>query len=209
MTRGSYRLYGRTNAGSLAVQMVLEETGLPYEITWLSKDAADVAALRKVNPSGKIPALMLPDGTLISESAAMLIHLAGANPARALAPAAGTAQHARFLQWMVFLSANMYEALLRYFYAERYSTGGAAAASGIKVQGLADWDRHLSSVAGNLAPWVLGDELSAADCYLHMLAGWHPDLEALHARLPALARHAQLLRARPATLRAEGDHAEA
>jgi glutathione S-transferase len=208
MTRGSYRLYGRTNAGSLAVQMVLEESGVPYEITWLSKDAADVAALRKVNPSGKIPALMLPDGTVMSESAAMLIHLAGVNPARPLAPAVGSAQHARFLQWMVFLSANMYEALLRHFYAERYSLAGAAAAADIKAQGLADWDRHLAYVAGSLAPWVLGDELSAVDCYLHMLAGWHPDPEALYRRLPALAHHAQLLRARPATRRAEEDHAE-
>jgi hypothetical protein len=49
-----------------------------------------------------------------------------------MAPIAGSSAHARFLQWMVFLSANMYEAVLRYFYADRYSAAGDSAAAQIK-----------------------------------------------------------------------------
>jgi glutathione S-transferase len=209
MTDGIYRLYGRKNAGSLAVQAVLEEIGAPYELVFVGKSPAEVEAYGRINPSGKVPSLALPDGSTLCESAAMLIHLCNAHPAAGLAPPPGSAAHARFLQWLVFLSANVYEAALRCYYSERYSSAGAAAADGIKAQAEHDYARHLGSIHQVLAPYVLGATLSAADPYLHMLAAWYPgDLAALHARLPGLARHAQLLRSRPALRKAEADHAE-
>ena len=206
---GGYRLYGRRGAGSLAPQILLEEIGAPYEIHWVNKTPAEIEALRRINPAGKIPTLVLPDGTPLAESAAMILHLTSAHPDAGLAPRAGTTAHARFLQWMVFLSANLYETCLRYYYSERYSTAGAAAAPAIKAQALADYAAHLERLHGELSPFVLGETLSAADPYLHMLAGWYPeDVVPLAARLPKLAQHAELLRRRPAVARAERDHAE-
>ena len=166
-------------------------------------------ALRSISPAAKIPVLVLPDGTVVSESAAILIHLTNAHPAAALAPAAGSSAHARFLQWMVFLSANAYEAALRFFYPDRYSAAGEAAAAQIKRQALADWTSHLEIVHAALSPYVLGAELSAADLYLHMVASWYPpDDPALASRLPKLKQHAELVRRRPATRKAEQDHRE-
>jgi glutathione S-transferase len=209
MAGGSYTLYGRRNAGSLAPQILLEEIGAAYEIIWVGKTAPEIEALRRINPAGKIPALLLPDGTVVAESAAILIHLTNAHPEAGLAPPAGSTAHARFLQWMVFLSANIYEAALRYFYSERYSTGGAAAAPAIKAQALADYAAHLERIHDELSPYVLGESLTAADPYLHMLADWYPeDLQPLAARLPKLARHAERLRRRPATRKSERDHAD-
>ena len=71
-----YKLYGRPGSGSIAVQVALEETGAPYELIWVGREAADVARFRATNPTGRVPALVLPDGTPLFESAAMLIHLA-------------------------------------------------------------------------------------------------------------------------------------
>jgi glutathione S-transferase len=208
MAGGKYRLYGRRGAGSLAPQIVLEEIGAAYEMHWFSKSPEDVEALRRINPAGKIPILALPDGTAVTESAAILIHLTDAHPQAGLAPRAGSAAHARFLQWMVYLSANLYEAVLRYYYCDRYATAGAAAPA-IKAQALKDYGAHLERIHGELSPYVLGSELSAADPYLYMLAGWYPEDEApLASRLPKLAQHAGLLRRRPATVKAERDHAE-
>ena len=208
MTGGTYKLYGRLGAGSLAPQVLLEEIGAPYELIWVSRAPADVEAFRRVSPAGKIPALVLPDGTAVSESAAILIHLTSAYPAAGLAPLAGTTEHARFLQWMVFLSANVYEAALRFFYAERYTTVHGAAAD-IKAKALVDWTRHLELIHDVLSPYVLGKRFSAADPYLHMLAGWYPEhLTVFAARLPNLAQHAELLRRRAATRKAERDHNE-
>jgi glutathione S-transferase len=155
-----------------------------------------------------VPALVLPDGTPVFESAAILIHLTHAHPAAGLAPVAGSTEHARFLQWMLFLSSNVYEAALRSSYSERYSTVGTAAAAQIKAQAVEDYARHLELIHDALSPYVL-ERLSAADPYLHMLAGWYPgDTTALSLRLPKLAQHAELLRQRPATRKAEQDHAD-
>src|SRR5437879_6024200 len=175
MTSGAYTLYGRPNAGSLAVQIVLEEIGAPYELRWVGKTAAELETLRRINPAGKVPALVLPDGTAVFESAAILIHLTDAHPAADLAPVAGSTAHARFLQWMLFLSSNVYEAALRISYPERYSTAGTAAADQIKAQASHDYARQLELIHDALSPYVLGEKLSAADPYLYMLAGWYPD----------------------------------
>jgi len=209
MAGGKYKLYGRRNAGSLAPQILLEEIGAPYELIWVGKSAPELETLRRINPAAKIPCLILPDGTAVAESAAILIHLTQAHPEAGLAPPAGSAAHARFLQWMVFLSANLYDAVLRYCYSERYSTAGAAAAPAIKAQALADHFAHLKRLNGELSPYILGERLSAADLYLHMLAGWYPgDMQSLASRMPKLAEHTALLRRRPATVVAERDHAE-
>src|ERR1700684_2302645 len=118
----SFTLYGRPGSGSFAVQVALEEIGAPYERIFIGQEPADAARLREINPTGKVPALVCPDGTLLFESAAILIHLALLNPGAKLAPPPGTSRHALFLQWMVFLSANLYEAVLRIYYSARYSS---------------------------------------------------------------------------------------
>ena len=153
--------------------------------------------------------LALPDGTAVFESAAILIHLTLAHPAANLAPPVGSPAHARFLQWMLFLSSNVYESALRCYYPERYSTSGQSAANEIKDQAVADYARHLEMIHDALSPYVLGEKVSAADPYLHMLASWYlGDLTALHARLPKLAQHAKLLRQRSATVKAEQAHTD-
>jgi glutathione S-transferase len=188
--------------------MLLEEIGAAYELVWVSKAPTQIEALRRVSPAAKIPVLVLPDGTVVSESAAILIHLTNTHPAAGLAPVAGTSAHAHFLQWMLFLSANMYEAALRFFYPARYSAAGEAAAVQIKRQALEDWTGHLETVHTALAPYVLGAQLSAADHYLYMLASWYPpDEPALASRLQRLRQHTELVRHRPATRKADKDHA--
>src|ERR1700704_3872821 len=129
-----YKLYGRPGSGSLAVQIALEEIGISYERIWVGSDTADVALFRATNPTGRVPALVLPDGAVMFESAAMLIHLALNHPLSALAPRPAGSAHAAFLQWMVFLSANLYEAALRVYYPARYSARGDADADAIRKQ---------------------------------------------------------------------------
>jgi glutathione S-transferase len=204
----SYQLYARPNAGSLAVQVALEQIGAPYELNWIGSSPADVERLRRVIPTGKIPALVLPDGTVLMESAAMLIHLAAAHPNFHLAPAPGSSEHALFLQWMVYLSANLYESVLRVYYPDRFSSRGQADAQAIGDQAKQDFVGHLRLICGRLSPYLLGERYSIADAYLYMLASWWPDdRAALHQALPALQRHASLVAALPAMVKAEADHA--
>jgi GST-like protein len=207
-TTAKYTLYGRSGSGSLAVQVALEEIGASYERIWVGREAADVARYRATNPTGRVPALVLPDGTVMFESAAMLIHLALSHPQSALAPPSGSRQHAAFLQWMVFLSANVYEAALRIYYSDRYSARGAVDAEAIREQGTVDFCTHLGLISQNLAPYVLGAQYSIADAYLYMLGSWYPgDKAELYARAPRLQEHAKLVSARPSVAKVDADHA--
>lgn len=204
-----YKLYGRPGSGSFAVQVALEEIGAPYQRIWVGREPADVDRYRTLNPAGRVPALGLPDGTVMFESAAILIHLALAHPDAKLGPRPGTRQHARFLQWMVFLSANVYETALRIYYADRYSTLGAAGAEPIRQRAAAEFGEHLELVERQLDPYVLGDEFSAADLYLNMLGSWYPGERAdRDRRLPRLAALDVLLAARPSISKVAADHAD-
>jgi GST-like protein len=202
-----FTLYGRSGSGSLAVQVALEEIGAPFDCVWITRDPAEVARYKQVNPTGKVPALALPDGTVMFESAAILVHLALLNPQAALAPPPGTTRHATFLQWMIFLSANVYEAVLRIYYSDRYSSRGEEDAAVIREQALADYRTQIGLIARHLQPYVLGAEYSIADVYLYMLVSWYPDRDQLAMRVPALGAHWDLLRARPAVVKVEADHA--
>jgi glutathione S-transferase len=203
-----YTLYARQGSGSFAVEVALEEIGTPYERIWIGTEESAVAAFRKINPVGRVPALKLPDGTLMIESAAMLIHLAGTHPSANLAPPPTTGEHAKFLQWMVFLATNVYEEALRIYYSARYSARGETDADAIRRQATADYLDHLSFIGKSLGPYVLGAQYSIADVYLYMLAGWFPDGKAqLYGRLPALGAHAELLMRRPAIVKVEAAHA--
>ena len=202
-----FTLYGRSGSGSLAVQVALEEIGAPFDCVWITRDPAEVARYKQVNPTGKVPALALPDGTVMFESAAILVHLALLNPQAALAPPPGTTRHAAFLQWMIFLSANVYEAVLRIYYSERYSSRGEEDAAVIREQALADYRAQIGLIARHLQPYVLGSEYSIADVYLYMLVSWYPDRDELAMRVPALGAHWDLLRSRPAVVKVEADHA--
>jgi glutathione S-transferase len=203
-----YKLYGRPGSGSFAVQAILEEARAPYERIWVGRSAADVAVYRDVNPTEKVPALVLPDGTVMFESAAMLIHLAIAHPEADLAPRPGSSAHAHFLQWMVYLSANLYESVLRMYYPARYTVRGEADAEVVRDQATRDYLVQLGLVSRFLGPYVLGQRYSAADPYLHMLASWFPgDRAELDTKLPAVAEHTRLVSARPAVAAVEADHA--
>src|SRR3984893_9770115 len=203
-----YRLYGRQGSGSLAVQGALEEIGAPFERIWIAKEPEAIARVRKINPTGKVPALALPDGTLMFESAAILVHLSLAHPDAGLAPPPGTSEHALFLQWMTFMSSNVYEAVLRVYYSDRFSARGALDAEPIREQGTRDFQAHLELLSRSLKPYVLGAHYSIADVYLYMLASWYPGgKEELFARLPPLELHARALSLRPAVSKVEADHA--
>jgi glutathione S-transferase len=195
-----YTLYARSGSGSIAPQILLEELGEPHTVVWVDADAAAAPAYRRICPTGKVPALGLPDGSALFESAAICIHLTDTHPGSGLAPAPGTSAHAQYLQWMLFMATGLYETALRIFYAPRYSTADDSA--GVKAAALAEFEGQLALVEARLAPGLLGDAISAADIYLFMLVGWHPDGEAaVGARFPRIAALCARVAARPVVAR--------
>lgn len=171
----SYRLYNRPGSGGFVVEAALTLAGAPFELEeFASKPGTPLPeSFRGTNPWGQVPTLVLPDGSTMTEAAAILIHLAACFPGKGLGPEPGTAEHAAFLRWMVFASVNLYEAVLRRGYPFRYTTdpdgyeGLRAAANQRMAEALA-----VLEAAAAPGPFLLGGEMSVADIYITMLSTW-------------------------------------
>lgn len=114
-------LYGTKGSGSAAIEAALARAGLAYTgvdaASWNPGPGRD--ALLRVNPLGQIPTLQLADGTLLTESAAILIHLGLTTPPGLLLPPDASAR-ARAVRGLVYIAANCYAAISVIDYPERW-----------------------------------------------------------------------------------------
>ncbi len=195
-----YRLYGRPNTSSAAVEATLEEAGLPYDLVDLGEGAdGRLATLPKgLNPLGQVPVLVLPDGTVMTESCAIIMHLSDLHAPDKLSPLLQSAKRPAFLRWMVFLAANTYMADLRFYGPARY-TDDPQGAEAVRSAARKSMARDFEIVAGVLgdSPWLLGETFSALDIYAAMLVSWAENVPNLFARHPELGTHYKRVSARP------------
>ena len=206
-----YKLYWAAASGAMTPQALFEEIGVEYEkiVIDFEKDEHMSPEFLAVNPMAQIPALVLPDGTLMTETAGMLLQIVDCHPEAKLAPPAGGAQRPHFLRWLFFLASNVYPAISRTYYSERYSTDPNGAA-GVKAAAEADLDSQFAILndALNPGPYLLGETFSAVDIYFWMLIEWHPNLAGLPKKSPRVSQLAELVRARPAIARIWPEHQE-
>jgi glutathione S-transferase len=200
-----YKLYARKNAGSAAVEALLALLGVAHDIIDVKKnaDGSPPDWFLALNPRGEIPALALPDHSLMTESAAMMIHLADAHPEAGLAPALGTSARAQYLRWIAYMASTPYATDLRMYYPQRYSIDPTDAEA-IKAKAIIDLARDFDIFAAEMGPgpFVLGDRISAADLYAAMLLSWSNDVGGLFAKHPKLKRLYNSVAAIPAVRKA-------
>jgi glutathione S-transferase len=172
---GRYKLYGCKRCGSVPVEAALAEIGASADIVEIDFDNGEQwgEAYRKVNPLGRIPALELPDGTVVTESAACMLILCDRHPEAGLSPPADSSDRARLHRWMMFASNNIYEAIGRVDYPERYVLDKAAA-PGAEKRAIEDLKCFWQMIETDLkpGPYSLGERFSALDLYLSVLARW-------------------------------------
>ena len=170
-----YVLYGRKDSGSLAPELAFALAGVPVHAVEVGKtpEGGPVAELLALNPRGQVPALTLPDGTVVTETVAIMAHIADAHPTANLAPRPGTSARATHDRWMSFLQANLYEGLLRMFYSARYTTdpNGGDAVCAAATTYVRD---HFALIEGGLPGqgFWLGATPALPDLYLAMLVQW-------------------------------------
>ena len=114
-------LYGSRGSGSAAAEMALAACGAAHRSVQASRWDAGAAfdELLRINPLGQIPTLVLDDGTVLTESAAIQLHLALTYPAAGLLPQDPGAR-AQALRGLVFITANCYAAISVIDYPERW-----------------------------------------------------------------------------------------
>jgi glutathione S-transferase len=186
-----YKLYARKGSGSAAVEALLSVLDVAHELVDVKKnaDGSPPDWFKAINARGEVPALQLPDGSLMTESAAMMIHLADAHPEAGLAPSVGTSARAQYLRWMLYMASNTYSTDLRYYYSHRYSTDPSHAGA-IKAKAIIDLARDFAIFDAEMGdrPFILGNKMSAGDIYAAMLLTWSDDVVALFAKHPKLQR---------------------
>src|SRR5690348_3587270 len=104
------KIFGAAGSGSVPIEAMLTLLKVPHDVieavTWESEAARKL--VESVNPLRQVPALVLPSGEVMTESAAILIHLADLYPEGRLAPAPGGPRRAEYLRWMAYVSAAIY-----------------------------------------------------------------------------------------------------
>lgn len=194
-----YRLYGYAGSGSAAVELALAAGGIAHERVDLDPEAGDLKspAFLALNPRGQVPALALPDGSVVTEIPAILSHLADANPDSGLAPPPGSSLRAQHDRWMAFTHANIYEAVLRVYYTDRYTTDPAGV-PGIKAAAEAYVLRHLELLeeAMGQGPFLLGPGPMGVDCLIWVILTWL-DRDQITAAAPRLLAMSDRLTATP------------
>ncbi|WP_137110956.1 glutathione S-transferase family protein [Rhodobacter sp. SY28-1] len=194
-----YRLFGRRQTGSMAIEAALRLCDAQWEPidTPRPRTEAELAALHQINPRGQVPILIHPDGTIITEGPAILLHLADSFPAAGLAPAPGTSLRAWHDRWLAFFQANVYEGMLRELFPDRY-TADPACTPAVATAATAYVRRHFLIFEAELArhsrrAFTCGDTPCVLDIYLWMLCFWM-DTAWLADNCPALSAHWQRLR---------------
>jgi glutathione S-transferase len=203
-----YRLHSSAGSGGFAVEAVLAELGVKYQLVHVDLAAKGhrTPAFLKLNPMGQVPVLEVPGGKVMTESAAMVLYLADRHPSPRLAPVASSPLRADFLRWLFFFS-QIYGTDLRIYYPERY-TSDAGGAGAVKAAAIAAMDREFAIIdrAIGSAQYMLGARYSALDPYLAMLAHWHPDVPSLLKACKNIARVAEKVKSRKAIRAIADDH---
>lgn len=209
MTTGRYTLYGRRGSGSMAVEAALGECGAPFDLIEVPADPTPEqdAAFRAINPRGQVPVLLHPDGTVITESPAILSHLADSFPDARLIPPPGSSARAFHDRWLAFFQANVYEGFLREYYPDRYIADPAQAGS-VKAAATAYVGQHFQifdAVLTDDGPFLLGQRFQIIDLYVWMLCHW-TDRRWLADRCPRVMRLFAAAEARPALAAVSARH---
>lgn len=159
---------------SVAAHIALEEAGASYEARRLNFSITEQRSddYLKVNPKGRVPALVTKDG-IITETPAILAYLAQIYPERNLAPLDNPFQFAKMQEFNCYLCATVHVAHAHKIRGNRWADDAAAIEAMKKKvpQTMSECFRLIENDM-LLTPWVLGTEYSVADIYLYTISQW-------------------------------------
>ena len=197
------KLYYMTGTCSMASLISLYESGTKFETAAVdrkTRKTSDGLDFDQVNSKGYVPALRLDDGQVLTENVAVLLYIADRNPAAKLAPAAGTLERYRVIEWLAFVNSEIHKNYAPLFSAPSEEIKQFARANLTKRL---DW---LNTALGS-KHFLTGETFTVADAYLFVVLGWSGHVGIEIGKWPNLKRfHADLL-SRPSVksaLKAEG-----
>ncbi|MES2948006.1 MAG: glutathione S-transferase family protein [Pseudomonadota bacterium] len=187
----THTLFGSRGSGSAAVEMALNMCAVPFRFvrasTWEPDSAMD--ELAAFNPLRQIPTLVLPDGSVLTESAAILVHLGLGFPHSGLLPGDPSAR-AQAIRGLVFIAANCYAAISIKDYPERWTTATTKPAQekvrqGARAQLHHHWTIFVDTFSAK--PYLSGAAPGALDILAAVVSKWAGTHAYLKQHRPAFA----------------------
>lgn len=184
-----YTLYGTDDSGSCMIEIALPRCAVPWHRVDASswQDGEGSAALARINPLKQIPTLVTPDGQVLTESAAILIHLGLEFPAANLL----AGNRGQILRGLVYIAANCYSAIGIIDYPQRWLGNADDTAQAQLISGT----RHYLHQAWRVFADQFADQLFAPDQQPNALgimaaavSRWDAAREALQDSRPAFAQ---------------------
>jgi glutathione S-transferase len=202
------KLYYATGTCSLSPHIVALEAGIALALERVdlrsaprvTETGADFAA---INPNRYVPALQLDDGSVLTEGAAIALHLADLKPETGLAPATGTPERHRLHAWLVFIATELHKMYSPWLFHPEYGAQAQEVARGKIAERLSFVEEHLAKGG----PFLMGKHFTAADAYLFTIVGWSRSAKVDLSPFPQLRAFMERVGARPhvrAAMEAEG-----
>ncbi len=182
-------LLGSKGCGNAIVEAAFAVAGLPfdYEEVDYAADSPTRPRLLSVNPLGQVPSLLLPNGTVMTESLAMIQYANDQAPKAGLIPPVGDPAREAFHRWSVFIVAAIYPTFTYGDDPKKWvadEEGSKMLRESTNRHREALW-KQMESVAG--APWFLGERFSAIDLYLAFEVYWRPGRKWFDANAPKIS----------------------
>jgi len=184
-------LYGTNGSGSAAAEVALDIVGLDYRkvdaASW--QESPGLEELRRVNPLAQIPTLVLDDGSVLSEVAAILLHLGLVHPQSDLV-ASDPSRRAQQIRGLVYIAANCYAGIGILDYPERwYPDPDDGVRKAMQARGRARVHELWQIFADQFpaAPWLSGERLGALDILAATVSKWSGARQALAQSRPPFA----------------------
>lgn len=154
-----------------------------------------------VNPKGQVPALLLDDGTLLTEGVAIMQFLADNVPDRQLLAPTGTIARYKTLEWLNYIATELHKGFTPLFRPDTPEEYKPAVRSQL--------EKKLSYVNDALKEdhWIGGSRFTVADAYLFTVLRWARAVKLNMDGLDHIASYMERVAARPsvaAALKAEG-----
>ncbi|HJS90382.1 MAG TPA: glutathione S-transferase family protein [Steroidobacteraceae bacterium] len=188
MESGSYTVFSVPGWGSALAEAMLALCSAPVhieDVTGFDQPGVARDRLLRVNPLGQVPTLLLPDGTVITESAAIALLLSERHPGAGLAPLPGTPLRPAFLRRLIWIAANVYPTFTYGDYPDRWvSTDPQSLKTTTDRHRERLWREFESNVSEG--GWALGPQFSALDIYVAVMTHWKPQRAWFAANCPRL-----------------------
>jgi len=187
----SYTLLRADGFGSTCVEAALELLGHEYERVDANPLGSEdeKARIRAINPLVQVPTLKLPDGRIMTESAAILIYLGDLDGTYAFAPRPDDPARMPYLRWLGFLSSAFYPTFTVTDGPERFHPDPAThpvlleQANERRKQLWLTLEQAFADAPG---PFLLGETLSLLDVYVAMMSYWSPRRDWFETHCPRL-----------------------